>query len=769
MIGNWGGGGAPINFAEDYMSKKLMISLVAAGLTAPLGVSVPVMAQGALEEIVVTAQRRVENLQDVPLAVSALSASEIEGRFGNDLSQIGNIAPNIILDPTLGNGTASVYMRGLGLNDVEKSFDPAVGVFLDGVYLATTTGALLNVFDAESVEVLRGPQGTLFGRNTIGGVIHLKRKKPTGELGGNISAVIDENDRFDVNGVLNLGSYGNVSGKISFVSLSGGGYFSDPRGQGNHGDSDMFMVSPQIRYQDDRLDVTLTYDYIDDNTPTRPVTNISDAHPTSDEDFHSTSDSQIHQAAGMEIDALTLNATYELDENSKLVAVIGTRETDEFANQDFDGTFTTLFRTYRPQQAEQTSYELRYHREMDNYKLVLGAYLFESEYHIQQNAWLLGAAVGAPAEPEVMIPGYSHDEEAESTSFFGQLDYNVMEDLTISIGGRYVEDEKTSCGGSGMPVNGVYTDLARWGACENSPVYVAGNTGRADWDKFMSRFGITKDMGDTMVYASYTEGFRSGGFNGRSDSVEAFGPYDPEEVDSIEIGLKTRLLDNRLEANFAVFSTDYKDKQQDIIIPSTSATATSTFVANAASATVEGFEAEIKYLVQDNWLVGMDIGLLDAKFDNYIDPNGGGFGTGIPFDKSGFEFVRAPELTFNLNTSYTVERGADRLIFAADYSYKDDYYIGATTISYWNNNPALVDAYGILNASMTYETDNMSISFFGKNLTDDRYFTHVLEIVNYGSDANGAAVLADPNTAPFLTFGTISPSRTFGLRMKVDF
>lgn len=750
------------------MSKKLLAGVAFACLVAPVGVSAPALAQAALEEIVVTAQRRAENLQDVPLAVSALSASEIEGRFANDLSQMGNIAPNIIVDPTLGNGTASVYMRGLGLNDVEKSFDPAVGVFLDGVYLANNTGALLNVFDAEAVEVLRGPQGTLFGRNTIGGVIQVKRKKPTGEFGGNVAIVIDENDRMDVNGVVNFGAFGNISAKIAFVSLDGGGYFSDPRGNGNHGDSDMLMVSPQIRYQDDRLDMTLTYDYINDNTPTRPVTSVTNAHPTSDEDFHSTSDSQIHQSAGMDIDALTLNATYELDDVSKLVAIIGTRENEEFANQDFDGTSVTLFRTYRPQQSEQTSYELRYHRETDSYKLVLGAYYFESEYHIQQNAWLLGAAVGAPNLPEAVIPGYSHDEEAESTAFFGQIDVNVMDDLTLSFGGRYVEDEKTSCGGSGMPINGVYTDLARWGACASSPVYVAGNSGTANWDKFMPRFAVSKDMGDTMIYASYTEGFRSGGFNGRADAIQAFGPYDPEEVENIELGIKSRLLDNRLEANLAVFSTDYKDKQQDIIIPSSAATATSTYVANAASATVEGIEAEVKYLVTDNWLVGLDVGILDAKFDKYIDPNSGGFGTGIPFDKSGFEFVRAPEFTYNLNTSYTVERGSDRVIFAADYSYKDDYYIGATTISYWDKNPALVEAYGILNASMTYETENVSVSFFGKNLTDERFFTHILEISNYGSDANGLPVIA-PNAPPFITFGTINAPRTLGMRLKVNF
>ncbi|MGL6044113.1 MAG: TonB-dependent receptor plug domain-containing protein, partial [Sandaracinobacteroides sp.] len=146
------------------------------------------------QDIIVTAQRRAERLQEVPVAVSAVNAAQIEARFSRDLLDLGSIAPNLIVDPILGNGTAAISIRGIQLNDVEKSFDPAVGVFLDGVYLASTTGALLTVFDAASIEVLRGPQGTLFGRNTIGGLINVRRNTPTGEFGGKISATYGSYD-----------------------------------------------------------------------------------------------------------------------------------------------------------------------------------------------------------------------------------------------------------------------------------------------------------------------------------------------------------------------------------------------------------------------------------------------------------------------------------------------------------------------------------------------------------------------------------------------
>lgn len=158
---------------------------------------------GQLEEVIVTAQKREQNLQDVPVSVSALDAAMIEKTFARDITDIAGMVPNLGIDPILSNGTASISIRGMQLNDVEKSFDPAVAVYQDGIYLATTTGALLNMWDAERIEVLRGPQGTLFGRNTIGGLVHVIRSKPTGELGGKFSVTVAEDDQEDFKGTIN--------------------------------------------------------------------------------------------------------------------------------------------------------------------------------------------------------------------------------------------------------------------------------------------------------------------------------------------------------------------------------------------------------------------------------------------------------------------------------------------------------------------------------------------------------------------------------------
>ena len=185
------------------MNKKLLISstAIALPLLASSVISNQAMAQrevsGSIEEVVVTAQKREENLQTVPASVSAMDASAIEKTFARDLMDVAGVSPNMIIDPVLGNGTAVVSIRGIQLAEVEKSFDPAVAIYQDGIYLATSTGALLNVWDAERIEVLRGPQGTLFGRNTIGGLVHVIRSKPTGELGGKVNVLISEDCQQD--------------------------------------------------------------------------------------------------------------------------------------------------------------------------------------------------------------------------------------------------------------------------------------------------------------------------------------------------------------------------------------------------------------------------------------------------------------------------------------------------------------------------------------------------------------------------------------------
>ena len=367
------------------MHSTLMIkrALLSAALSAALA---PSLAQAqrevtsAIEEITVTAQKREESAQDIPVAVTALDAEALEKTFARDLLDVTGMSPNLIIDPILGNGTAAISIRGMQLNDVEKSFDPAVAVYMDGIYLATTTGALLQIWDSEAVEVLRGPQGTLFGRNTIGGLVHVRRKKPSGEFGGRVTATVGRYERVDLNATVNSDSFANdtLSFKGTVMYQDGGGYFNNAVRGTDEGDTDFLGLSGMLLWEPtDTFSAWLSVDRFDDDTPTRPVTSLTQAGEVfdgfcgtlglcggipADEDYHRNPTTTLNQQAFVETTAVTLNAEWDLDDRNSFYLVAGWRDTEEDAIQEFDGIGAdapgfpldgNFFWTQRPQELDQ--------------------------------------------------------------------------------------------------------------------------------------------------------------------------------------------------------------------------------------------------------------------------------------------------------------------------------------------------------------------------------------------------------------------------------
>ena len=768
--------------------RKSWLLLCAAGLSGAAQAqdqsTAPVAEQTeGFQEIIVTAQRRSERLQEVPVAVSALNAAQIEQRFSRDLLDLGSIAPNLIVDPILGNGTAAISIRGIQLNDVEKSFDPAVGVFLDGVYLASTTGALLTVFDAASIEVLRGPQGTLFGRNTIGGLVNVVRNRPTGELGGKLSATYGSYDQFDMKGVINLPAIagGAIKAKVAAIRLDGGGYFYNVTRKEREGNNRLFMISPQVEFAiSDGLNLLVSYDYIKDNTPTRPVTALTTSNqlfgglgglgqPADNEDFHRRPTTSIEQTAFLITHSISGNLEWSIGEGHDLIALVNYRDTDESAIQEFDAVAATLFDTLRPQQIDQFSAELRYQGDLGPVKLVSGLYYFDSNYNINQRTFFFGGEVG----------GTDYQQNAKSYAVFAQADWNIVGGLSLSVGGRYLRDEKRACGGTATgPVGARNFNSAfsiSYGDCSderrNSATFVNGIDGTQNWNKFTPRIGLSYQMDDVLLFASYAEGFRSGGFNGRGSSPSSFGPYDPETVTNWEFGIKSEWFDNRLQVNLSAFFLKYRDKQEDVVFPDPLA-GTVTIVQNAANATINGFEAELRAMPVDGLTLGFNLGYLDANYDTYSDlgpildgPNAGKLG---PIDKSGFDLRRAPKFSGEANLAYEHSLGDDRsIIFNTNYNFKSSYAIVANTITINNPNPGIVPDIGLLNASITYNTDRFKISAFGRNILNENYFMHVLDVgTTFGRTAASPAPVP---TFGLWTFGTINPPATYGVELQFKF
>jgi len=769
------------------VSIGLLASVALGALAQPALAQAPTDAQaadqGGFADIIVTAQRRAERLQDVPVAVSALNAAQIEQRFSRDLLDLGSIAPNLIVDPVLGNGTAAISIRGIQLSDVEKSFDPAVGVFLDGVYLASTTGALLTVFDAASIEVLRGPQGTLFGRNTIGGLVHVTRNTPTGELGGRLSVTYGSYNQFDIKGVIDLPAIadGAIKAKVAAIRLDGGGYFYNTTRDRREGDNDLIMVSPQVEFDiGDRVELLVSYDYIRDKTPTRPVTSLTTENqlfaglgglgqPARNADFHRRPTTSLDQQAFLTTHSITGNLSFNLADGHDLIALVNYRDTDESAIQEFDAVEATLFNTERPQQIDQFSAELRYQGDLGPVKLVAGLYYFDSSYNINQRTFFFGGEVG----------GTDYQQNAKNYAVFAQADWEIVSNLTLSVGGRYLRDEKTACGGTGTgPRDARDFDNASsvsYGECSDeraaSAGYIANVDGTQSWNKFTPRIGLSYKLEDALLYASYSEGFRSGGFNGRGSSVSSFGPYDPETVKNWEFGIKSEWLDNRLQLNVAAFFLKYGNKQEDVVFPDP-ISGTVTIVQNAASATINGFEIEMKAMPTDGLTIGFNLGYLDAKYDEWNDlgtildgPNAGQLG---PIDRSNFLLRRAPQWSGELNAAYEHSLGGDRsLLFNADYNFKSSYSIVANTVTINEPNPGIIPDFGTLNGSIGFKTERFRLSAFGRNILGEDHFLHVLDVgTTFGRTSTSTAPVP---TFGLWSFGTINAPATYGVEFQIKF
>ena len=806
-----------------------------------MAISAQVQAQRStttqIEEVVVTAQKREENMQDVAISMSAMDANAIEKSFARTIDDITGMSPNLIINPILGNGTVGVSIRGMQHAEVEKSFDPAVAIYQDGIYLSSTTGALRNMWDAERIEVLRGPQGTLFGRNTIGGLVHVIRSKPTGEWGGKLVGTFAEDSQTDLKGLINLPEMGGVSVKLSAASIKGGEYFYNATRNEEEGENDLLMMTADVLFApNDNFDFRLIYDYIDDDTPTRPLSaiiapgeglygfaclNPATGAPTgeciggvsrSDDDYY-TVYTALDQYSELRTDAVTIHANWQFADNHKLAFVFGDRDTDELALNEFDGTSTDVFWTDRPTLENQTSYEFRLESDWsDSLRSTFGLFLWESDYTMQQNSGLLNNINPTPVTNYTASPLYS--QEVESTAVFGQVDWDVTDRLMLSVGGRWLDEEKEAClAVSGYPVNPLqtllglpagsvaYTDIsgrdktidpypyllggtiqgAAWGVnCPDWAASVLDNKGvfdgSASWDEFTPRIAAQYSFDSGMAYVTYSEGFRSGGFNGRGTSPYDTGPYDPETVESWEAGAKFTLFDNRFQLNVAAFTIEYNDKQEDIVKPGSGGQLTLTVVENASTATMEGLEMDFTWVITEGLSLRGNVGLLDASFDDYVVPSATGM-----VDKSGMALRRAPDMTAGLGLLFERQMAEGHFLVATlNYTWKDDYYISASSNggdktvpvaqggAGFSYNPSLVDAFGILDASINWETENWTFSLFGKNLTDETYLMSFL-------DPTAEIRATGPNdpTPVYVpsgwSFGTANRPRYFGAEIQLKF
>jgi len=675
-------------------------------------------ASALLEEIVVTARKREESMQDAPLSVSALNDDQIDALKIRDLTNLTVGLPNVMLeDIGTMRGVANFSIRGLGVTASIPSIDPTVGVFVDGVYMGINAGVVFDTFDLASIEVLRGPQGILFGRNVTGGAVLLNTKLPSEEFSGKIRAAVDGGGDGGNNTYL-MGSVGGsfsdtFAAKISAYYNDDEGWFTNEFDGQDFGAIKQTMIRPMIVWTpNDTMEVTLRYEYqdIEGDGPASQSFTSGTGVPGSPvnfdpETFRFSIDEPGFQKT--ETHFFTAELDWSVGENGTITNIFGWRDFENTGLSDIDAQPIWLFHATFATQAEQISNELRYNTTLnDRSNLTVGLYYFKNDLAYDEGRRLLGVATGGVAPALTQDGGGFYD--VETVAVFSALDYELSDTVTLNAGIRWTREEKDARIASLIfNVNSICSVIA--GTC--TPDFVDSKT----WNNVSPKLGVTIEAtDDTMLYAHWARGFRSGGYNLRNTSGDTVnngpGPFGEETVDNFEFGWKSNFEGGRI--NGAVFYNKVSDLQADVNL-SDPVSGVVQIIKNTADAEISGIELDGVFSVTENFVVNASIGAINASYKNILyDLNGDGAIDRADLD---LDLKRAPQLTYSLGFNVDFNVGSWGYVTTrASYSYRDRSWFNEA-----NTAPLLEQE--ILDAGIDLHSNNESwvFSIYGKNLTNE--------------------------------------------------
>lgn len=675
-----------------------------------------------IEEVVVSARKKQERSQTVPLAMTALDERRLENAHASDLADVSRLLPNVILDPGPGFANGAAFaIRGISFQDPDASFEPAVGVIVDGVFLAKATASLLDLYDVERIEVIRGPQGTLFGKNTIGGIVNVRTRRPTGELGFRAEATAGNYGRADFRGAVDFPVVEDkLAAKVSLLSQNMDGFFRNRFDGSRRGEEDVlagratFVFTPG-----DRFDATLIIDHTRNRGDASPLNNASlPTDRAASIGFPADTDGELFTVntngrtfTHSDATGAVLEANLELAHGT-LTSVTGYRDLDDDASNDLDGDSIDLLQSPRVQHVEQFSQELRFSggEPSSRFDYVAGLMYFLQDH--EQDRWqildctLLGSCPGrTPGEVSVRLESLQK-QRTDTYAVFAQGNYHVTPKTRLTLGGRYSYEYKH------IDYNPPGFNLA--------PAGLAPFVSRsAHFERFTPRVGADYRPNDNLMYfASYATGLKAGGFNGRSNNIRSIGPYAEETVDAYEIGLKSDWLERRLRLNATGFFNIYDQLQVEVIVPSTAGSGQETIVSNAGKARTYGLELEMAALPTAQLSLTLSAGYLRAKYTDFAADL---TGSGIVTDNSGLGMRRAPRWTTNAGARYEIPAGAGRVTIAADVNYTTEY-----ETSVLNESLARRPAAALVNSTLGYEHagGRYRVVLFAKNLFDREFIAN---------------------------------------------
>ena len=690
----------------------------------------------AIEEVVVTARKREESIQDTPLSVAAHTGEALELRQIDTSDKLAQVTPNLTFDsnaPSSGHSSAAqIYIRGIGQNEFLASSDPGVGLYIDGVYIARSIGSVVSFMDLERIEVLRGPQGTLFGRNTIGGAVVLHSKAPSQDREGDVQLKVGSDSLIQAKLRLSGPLSDSWSGSLTLGHKSRDGYVQRLQDGIDLGDDNDFGARASLLWSSDTVDVLLSADYTTEDENGAPIVfgdinraatfpilaslfagcpgstgpgpgamvpNIDDARCANG-----------FQAAGqfanngtgpvestLDVWGVGVTVDWALSDSVNLKSITSYRAMENTAFRDADNTPLTILHTENVDDQDQFSQEFQLTGSTLDSRLdwLVGLYHFEEE----------NANETTPILPvtTLQLDGVA---EAETQAVFGQATYHVTDQLSFTAGLRWTSEDKDF-----TPDQVVTTDFPTPGGVIPAGTLILPPTKESisiNETTPMASVSYVFDNG-VMTYVTYSEGFKSGGFNARNVVPLAELPrFGPEFAETIEVGLKSVLFDNKMRLNASVFSTDYTDLQ--IVFRSGIAPV----LFNAGRSSISGFEIEGSFVPTSNWLIDFGLGRIDAEYDEIVAP-GAGFNTSVSLDS---EFAQTPELTGNLGISYTNELQNWIVTPRIDWSYSDSKFFDAP------NTPQIFqDDVSVLNGSIAVDhaDGQWRIVAAVTNLTDEDY------------------------------------------------
>ncbi len=714
-----------MNISHTRNRLAVAVALASTAAFAPM----PTSAQegAVLEEITVTARRRSESLQEVPIAVTAFTGDDLKLRGAADITELAQQAPSVTLEPTRAtNTTLTAFIRGIGQQDPLAGFEQGVALYIDDVYLARPQGSLLDIYDVERIEVLRGPQGTLYGRNAVGGAIKYVTRRLSDEPEFSVRASYGEQDQMDLVGTASvpLSDTFRVGGTVASFQRDGFGENLTTGEDQYEKDIFAFRLSAEWEPSEDLL-VRFAYDNTQDDTNPvaghRPYPAVTTNEPVLGDVYDTFAGAEDQPSTAgiggnneVEVQGGSLSIDWDVNDRITLRSITAYREDDTDSVIDFDSLPQMDFDAQVIYENEQFSQEFQLLYSDERWNAVVGVYYLDAEAGNDFDV-VLGQLV-----PDVGLTAYTGGQiDTEAWSVFGDVTYDFNEQWSLSVGLRWTDDQRdadvfrASYLGIGSPAFG--NDDAILNAVTSD--YENDET----FDNLAPRINVTYRISeDAQVYAGYSQGWKAGSFDPRGanfDTPEAAEGFDEETLDSFEVGLKADWLDGRLRTNVALFYSEYDDMQ----IPGSVGVDTDGdgvnddfvgTVTNAGEAEISGLEVEGNWLITNRLSAQFAYSYLDAEIKEWIFD-----GQDVSDQR---EIQNTPENMAFLGLTYVADFYGGTLNMTANWSFKDDiqqFEIAAPDIDQ--------DSYNMYNASVVWLSPegHWSLGLHGKNLGDEEIRT----------------------------------------------